>query len=112
MATLIEMFYPYLADVFPEDAKFVDDSGQSLRIIYPINESEPGKSFNRPIVIVFEILVITECQAAIDSGNVLRQDRIGDALCEIVNHALEQYDVHGACDSAFTIQINLEATGL
>lgn len=113
MATLKEMFHTYLADLFPEEAEFTDDGGQRLRIIYSIPETVPGQRYSRPIVVIFEPVVITEFQAAIDQANVPRQDRIGDALCEIVQSALERrYDVHGPRHSAFEIHIDSEATDL
>lgn len=111
MASLTEMFQVYLSSLFPEDAEFVDDGGRKLRIIYPIPETVPGQRYSRSIVLVFEDEdVVTEFQAALDSGNVLRQKNIGNRLCEIVRGALTDYDVHGPRDSAFKIYIDSRAT--
>lgn len=112
MASLTEMFQMYLADLFPKEAEFAEDGAQRLRIIYPIRETVPGHRYSRPIVLVFEPHVIDEFRGAVDDGNVPRQDRIGDALCEIVRGALNTYDVHGSRDSGFTIRIDSEATDL
>jgi len=112
MATLAEMFHLYLVDLFPSNAEFVDDDNHRLRIIYPIPETTPEQRCSRPIVLRFEPYVIAEFQAAIDSNNVPRQDRIGDRLCEIVRVALDHYDVHGGRDAAFQIHVDSYATDL
>lgn len=112
MTSLTNMFHTYLADLFPENAEFVDDGGQKLRIIYPIPEAVPGRRYSRPVVVEFERYVIGEFQAAIDSNNVPRQDRIGDALCEIVRNSIDRYDVHGPQETAFKIYIDSRATDL
>lgn len=112
MASLTEMFHIYLADIFPEGAEFADDGGQKLRVVYPIPETIPGHRYGHPVVLEFERHVIAEFQAALDSGNVPRQDRIGDMLCEIVRGSLEKYEVHGPRDSAFKINIDSRATDL
>ena len=112
MVSLTEMFHLYLADLFPNDAEFEDDGAQKLRIIYPIPETVPGQRYSRPVVLEFERYVVAEYQAALDSGNVPRQDRMGDALCEIVRRSLETYDVHGPRNSAFKIYVDSRATDL
>ena len=112
MASLTEMFHIHLKDLFPEGAKFEDDGAQKLRVIYPIPETVLGQRYSRPVVLEFERYVVAEFQAALDSGNVPRQDRIGDVLCKIVRGALEKYDVHGPRDSAFKIYIDSRATDL
>jgi hypothetical protein len=112
MASLTEMFHTYLADLFPQEAEFTDDGAQKLKIIYPIPETVPGQRYSRPVVLNFEQNVVAEFQAALDSGNVPRQDRIGDSLCEIVSGSLVQYDVHEHRDSAFKIYVDSRATDL
>jgi hypothetical protein len=112
MAALSQMFHIYLADLFPPDAEFVDDGHRRLRIIYPVKEVVPGHRYSRPIVLDFEPYVVVEFQAALDSGNVPRQDRMGDALCEIVSRRLTEYDVAGPQDSAFQIYVDSRATDL
>lgn len=112
MTNLTEMFHMYLADLFPQDAEFVDDDAQKLRIIYPIPETVPGQRYSRPVVLEFEPYVVAEFQAALNKDNVPRQDRIGDALCEIVRGSLPEYDVHGPRESAFKIYIGSRATDL
>lgn len=112
MANLKEMFHMYLADLFPDGAEFADDGGRKLRVMYAIKETVPGRRYSRPVVIDFEPYVIVEYQGALDSGNVPRQDRIGDRLCEIVRGRLESYDVHGPIDTAFQIYIDSRALDL
>ena len=108
MATLTEMFHPYLAELFPVGAKFVDDGEQRLRIVYDIPETAPGRRYGRPIVVVFDCTVIDEFQAAVNCKNLPRQQRIGDAARETVRRILEDYDAHGPRDSAFAIDIDSE----
>ena len=112
MATLTELFHTYIADLFPADAEFHDDGAQRLRIIYPIPETTSGQRYSRSIILSFEPHVLHELRLAIADGNVPRQDRIGDATCELVRTRLEAYDVQGPQDTAFQIYIDSRATDL
>jgi hypothetical protein len=112
MARLREMFHTYIADLFPESAEFEDDGERKLRISFPIPETELGQRYSRSIVLQFEKYVIEEFQEAVNCSNLPRQDRIGDALCEIVRNSLGKYEVNGPRETAYKIYVDSRATDL
>lgn len=90
----------------------MDDGGQRLRVIYPIPPTATGQRYSRPVVLAFEPHVVQDLAAAVEAGNVPRQDRIGDATCELVRTRLEAYDPTAPADTAFQVYIDSRATDL
>lgn len=112
MATLKEMFEPYLADRFPAGTEFADNGETCLRITQLLENPIEGRRYAQRIAVWFEPNVLTEFQSALDAGNVPRQDRIGDLLDEIVGRRLEAYDPAGPESEAFKIEIDDRALDL
>lgn len=112
MAILAELFEYYLTDVFNKGVEFKEVDDRALSIVYPIEDRGDGRRYSQTIVIRFEESVVREFQVATDAKNEPRKDRIGDAICGVVQRRLSEFDERGPRDTQFRIRIDDAAARL
>ena len=112
MTILAEMFEYYLKGRFKEGVEFQEVGGRALSVVYPIEDLGDGRRYSQTIVIRFEESVVREFQAAIDAKNEPRKDRIGGAICDLVQRRLSEFDERGPREAQFRIRIDDAAARL
>jgi hypothetical protein len=106
MATLAEIFRPYIEQFFPNNAEIVDDGHRKIRVIYPIPETIPGRRYSRPVALELDEPVIKEIQQAHSNADHVRQKEIGTALQKLLKAGLQGYDETGDQFSAYKVYVD------
>ena len=109
---LITVFKKHIYDLFPEDAEFVSDGAQKIRIRFRM-EDEQGKQRNsQAIILIFDVGVAQAYLSAEKKSEIEILERYKYSLRRLVVNSLVNYDPNGPFDVAHRIAIDDRALDL
>lgn len=109
---LLDIFYPYLLDLFQPDPQFTQIMPNRIRVSGSNPNSEQGFRFRRDIVLIFDADVIDAYKQAVVNKDSNRLLSYQHSLKNLIKMAMIAYDPDGNKGRAFEIYIDSRATDL
>jgi len=109
---LVAIFKKHIHDLFPEDAEFVSDGTQKIRIRFLVEDEQGRHKNSQAIVLIFDVNVAQAYLSAEKKSEIKILDRYQYSLRRLVVNGLVNYDPNGPYDVAHRIAIDDRALDL
>ena len=109
---LLDIFLPYLTDLFQPDPQFTQLLPNRIRVSGPNPDSEKGFRYRRNIVLVFDADVIQAYSQALKNNDSNRLLSYRHSLKNLIKIAMVAYHPDGDKTTAFEIYVDSRATDL